>query len=211
MTDYCGCLCVREWVKLIEMLSYEAKNSNISYSRHASSSARSGFAGSKPCHSENLVTVVFKHTLPLAQNFFAILVRSIKMRLCSLIPNMCTIVVYCLCHKFSGSTETEDTVGASEWFESYSLGSLPLRSSSASLGDMNTFQIAFAEMPLSCSTVPNWPARANNKWDLHTVTSAIAGFALHIDHTFLRVKAVKFTEHLLLVERKNTFFCTVGI
>lgn len=110
------------------------------------------------------------------------------------------------CHKLSGLTDTEDTVGASEWFKSYSLGSLLLWSSSASLGDMNTLQIAFAEMPLPCSTVPNWPAGANNKWDLHTVTSAIAGFALHIGHTFLMIKAVKFTEHLLLVERKKTSF-----
>lgn len=73
---------------------------------------------------------------------------------------------------------------------------------------MNTSQVAFVALPLSCSTVPNWPVRANDKWDLHTVTSAIAGFALHIGHTFLMIKAVKFTEHLLLVERgkKKTFF-----
>lgn len=97
------------------MLSYGTKNnSNISYGRDASSSARSGFAGSKPGLSETLVTVVFKHTLPLAQNFSAMLVRAIKMRLCSLIPHVCTMLLYCLCHKPSGPTDTEDAVGASE-------------------------------------------------------------------------------------------------
>lgn len=117
------------------------------------------------------------------------------------------MLLYCLCHKPSGPTDTDDAVGASEWFQSSSLGSLLLRSSSASWGPWIHFQIAFAALPLSCSTVPNWPARANNKWDLHTVTSATAGFAQHIGHTFLMIKAVKFTEHLLLVERKKeTFF-----